>query len=329
MSRHVLHFEPLEDRQLLSGLIPSQLQEFYRLNAVYNHDPATRGAGVSIAVVVPFDDPTADQDITAYFDRPNHLAPLSLTTYNLAGSDSQQSLVWSTEAEIDVEMIHTIAPLAHVDLVEAVDNGLLELMRADQYAASLPGVVAVSVCWGAPEYATESQLDPYLSAPGVTFIAASGDLGYVQYPSASPDVIAVGGTWVSGTNETAWPSSGAGASLAYPGRTVPDLSMAVDSSEGLGTSVSAPLFAGIVGIADALREQDGLPTLSAPEVRELMNSVVRTPEYRAAFNHVGGRSSTGLGSPKAPGLIALLDGSALSAITSVKVHHDLKSHARR
>jgi hypothetical protein len=230
-----------------------------------------------------------------------------------------------------------MAPLAHIDLVEAIDNGLQELMEADQYAATLPGVVVVSDSWGVPEFATENQLDTYLSAPGVTFVAATGDNGVPNYPAASPNAIAVGGTWVSGNSEAAWSSSGAGVSQVYPGRKIPDVSMAVNSANFTGTSVSAPLFAGLVGIADALRIQSGLTPLSTADVRSRMNSVVGTTQYRSDFNditrghgaHLGPDSTTGLGSPKAPGLVALLSGSSSGVTPSEQSHRNVKVRVSR
>lgn len=306
-----LYFDSLESRRLLSGLTPAQLETFYGLNHVYDQNPASRGAGISIAVVVPYDNPTAAHDVSNDFDRPYHLPALSLTTYNLGVAGYQPDLGWSTEAETDIEMIHSIAPLAHIDLVEAVDDGLQELMVADQYAASLPGVVVVSDSWGSPEFTTENQLDQYVSASGVTFVAATGDFKVVDYPAISPNVIAVGGTYVSGNKEVAWSQSGAGLSQIYPGRQAPDVSMAVNSITMTGTSVSAPLFAGVVGIADALRVQNGLGALSTLDVRSRLNSLFGTQESHNLFNnitatrgaHRGSNLTTGLGSPKASLLI--------------------------
>jgi hypothetical protein len=59
--------------------------------------------------------------------------------------------------------------------VQAIDGGLQELMEVSQYAATLPKVVVVSDSWGVPEFASENQLDTYLSAPSVTFVAAACD----------------------------------------------------------------------------------------------------------------------------------------------------------
>src|SRR5205085_11092866 len=122
---------------------------------------------------------------------------------------------------------------------------------------------------------------------GVTFVAASGDSGSssLSYPSASPNVLAVGGTQLTTDTaggyqgETGWGGSGGGASAveAQPSyqngvvtqngtsRAVPDVAYngsrnsayAVYDTSGYGgwitvygTSAGAPQWAALVAIAD-------------------------------------------------------------------------------
>ena len=133
---------------------------------------------------------------------------------------------------------------------------------------------------------------------GITFVASTGDAGQpAGYPAYSPNVVAVGGTTlnVSGSNyvsETGWSKSGGGKSLyeAQPTyqkgvvtqsttrRTTPDVSMDADPNTGVavydswdfptspwfqvgGTSLSAPMFAGLVAVADQGRTAAGLTGL--------------------------------------------------------------------
>jgi subtilase family serine protease len=79
------------------------------------------------------------------------------------------------------------------------------------------GASVVSSSWGCPEYSGERGDDNHFANNGVTFTVSSGDNGNgVQYPSASPNVVAVGGTTLAAegngtyTNETAWSGSGGG-----------------------------------------------------------------------------------------------------------------------
>jgi subtilase family serine protease len=135
---------------------------------------------------------------------------------------------------------------------------------------------------------------------GVTFVASTGDNGArpgAQSPATSPNVVAVGGTSLSYDSsgnylgETAWSGSGGGYSyyesepsyqysLQRSGRrTVPDLAMDADPNTGAwvyyttpstgrsgwqvigGTSLAAPLFAGMIAIIDQGRNLFGQGTL--------------------------------------------------------------------
>ncbi|HET6328654.1 MAG TPA: hypothetical protein VFG04_28480, partial [Planctomycetaceae bacterium] len=133
---------------------------------------------------------------------------------------------------------------------------------------------------------------------GVTFLASTGDDGTpAGYPSYSSDVVAVGGTnlqiQADGTyiSESAWSSGGGGISqfesqpsyqvgkvngLSATQRTVPDVSADADPNTGVfvydsfsgawfqvgGTSLSCPLWAGMVAIADQGRILAGETTLN-------------------------------------------------------------------
>ena len=76
-----------------------------------------------------------------------------------------------------------------------------DLMASVAVAAQHPGVSLVSMSWGFSEtqavIATdEAMYDSYFAAPGVTFMASTGDYGAgdLEYPASSPNVVAVGGT---------------------------------------------------------------------------------------------------------------------------------------
>ena len=141
-------------------------------------------------------------------------------------------------------------------------------MAAAATAAAQPGVSVVSMSWGFPEgqsitAADEAQDDPIFDAPGVTFLASTGDYGAAdpEYPAFSPDVVAVGGTTLtlnaddSYNSETGWGStsgagglsvgSGGGISLYEPEpayqqgvqstgyRTTPDVALVADPDTGV------------------------------------------------------------------------------------------------
>jgi subtilase family serine protease len=135
---------------------------------------------------------------------------------------------------------------------------------------------------------------------GITYIASSGDDGALKWPSASPNVLAVGGTTLnvigSGAyaSETGWIDAGGGISQYEPEptyqdsvqstgyRTTPDVSFDADPNTGVsvyvispnssfargrwevfgGTSVGAPSWAGIIAIIDQGRALAGQGSLS-------------------------------------------------------------------
>ena len=157
---------------------------------------------------------------------------------------------------MDVEWAHAMAPGANLLLVEASDNSLGNLLAAVDGARTYPGVVAVSMSWGAGEFPTEAAYDDYFTTPGnhtgITFIAASGDnAGQVLWPAASPNVLSVGGTTLnvdsSGNyvSESGWSDSGGGQSAYEPKpsyqsgvsgsgtRATPDVAYNADPSTGV------------------------------------------------------------------------------------------------
>ena len=97
----------------------------------------------------------------------------------------------------------------------------------------------------------------------MTFVAASGDSGTTEYPSASPNVLSVGGTTLNVTSqgiyvsETPWSQTGTGTSpfesqpswqaaatsaagLSSTGRTTPDVSFDANPSTGVSVYDSVP-----------------------------------------------------------------------------------------
>src|SRR5262249_13751002 len=73
-------------------------------------------------------------------------------------------------------------------------NSLGDLLDAVDYAASQPGVAAVSMSWGTREFAGETAYDDHFNHPGITFVAAAGDSRGTMYPAVSPNVVGVGGS---------------------------------------------------------------------------------------------------------------------------------------
>src|SRR5262249_32957068 len=146
---------------------------------------------------------------------------------------------------------HAIATNATIILSVAPTPSTGDLLNAVKAAVNA-GANVVSMSWGTTEFSSESGLDSYFQAPGVTFVASSGDSGElpsrpeVEWPAVSPYVVSVGGTSLlldasnARASETAWSSSGGGLSsyysipgwqsgwMGYAARGVPDVSYDAD-----------------------------------------------------------------------------------------------------
>jgi len=275
-----------------TGLSPAQARHAYGFDQITN-----QGAGQIIGIVDAFDDPNIESDL-AVFDSQFSLP--TCTTSNgcfrkifASGSKPRTNSGWSLEISLDVEWSHAIAPQAKIILVEAASNSFTNLLQAVDVAVQ-NGTSVISMSFGGSEFSSESSNDTHFAVNGVTFTASSGDSGSgVEYPAASTDVVAVGGTTLNidsagnYISETAWSGSGGGqsafevepsyqASFPIPNdaagaRGVPDVAYDADPNTGFsvydtvrfqgqlgwfqvgGTSAGAPQWAALFAIANAVR----------------------------------------------------------------------------
>jgi len=239
-----------------SGLSPAMVKSAYNFST-----SLTAGTGTTIAIVDAYDDPTAESDLNVFSSQ---FGLPACTTANGCFAKVNQTggtkypranAGWALEISLDVQWAHAIAPGAKILLVEANSNRFADLLAAEDYAAAHANYVSNS--WGGSEFSGESSYDSHFSRSGVSFFVSSGDAGLpAEYPSASPNVISVGGTTLhfnSGTftNETGWGGSGGGcsgyetATSAQSGfnqyaqvncggkRATPDVSLDADPSSGV------------------------------------------------------------------------------------------------
>ncbi len=231
---------------------------------------------------------------------------------------------WAGEIALDLQWAHAIAPLARLVLVSGENDMLLTLADA-VYLTQLMGPGVVSMSFGAQENIWAPFLEASFSGPGMSYFAATGDWGsQAMWPSVSPSVVGVGGTslqWSAGAarTETVWTSTGGAPSLYFdtpsyqnglmlPGqtalskRTVADVALNADPQTGHyvrftpqggiagwysfgGTSASAPQWAAMLGVVNALRVQAGSNALSGTALHEAVYAAVRgdASAYGAAF----------------------------------------------
>jgi subtilase family serine protease len=253
---HPLHVRPGVS-STPTGLSPGTIK------AAYNFPTgATAGAGTTIAIVDAYDDPNIEADLGVFSSQ---FGLPSCTTANGCFNKVDQTggskyprpdSGWALEISLDVQWAHAIAPGAKILLVEASSNSFTNLLAAEDFAAGHARYVSNS--WGGAEFSGESAYDPHFTRSGVSFFVSSGDSGTpASYPSASPDVISVGGTTLNFTStgafssETGWSGSGGGCSAyetaapaqsgfsQYPQvncgtkRATPDVSLDADPASGL------------------------------------------------------------------------------------------------
>jgi kumamolisin len=295
------------------------------------------GGSRAIAIVDAYHYPTAASDLVR-FSAQFGLPPANLQVVFANGRQPKVNADWNIEAGLDIQWAHAMAPNAKIYLVEAASSSFTDLLNAVSVANALvksAGGGEVSMSWGGSEFTAETFYDSYFTQSGVVYFASSGDSPGVIWPSVSRNVVSVGGTSISRNSTTgafqqelAWQSGGGGPSLYEPlpsfqaglvripqtSRATPDVSADADPSTGVwvyaspywyvvgGTSVAAPVWAGIVNSAGSFSSasQNELATLYANRGNKsdftniLLGSCGPNQGYLAA---PGWDFCTGIGSP--------------------------------
>jgi subtilase family serine protease len=262
----------------VAGYGPSDLQSAYKLPS------ATAGTGQTVGVVDAFDDPTAGSDLQLY--RSQFGLPTCTTANGCFAKVNQRGQPrplpkpdsgWAVEISLDLDMVSAICPNCHILLVEADDNGEINLGKSVDTAASLSANV-IGTSFGFSETGSKV-FEPYFHHPGHMITAAIGDTAYgISFPASSPDVTAVGGTTLTRANngrgwtETIWSSVDPLCSAVYSRpswqmhtgcamRASGDVGAVADPSTGVavvyqgrfvvigGTSVSSQIIAGVYALA--------------------------------------------------------------------------------
>jgi kumamolisin len=206
--------------------------------ALVNPSGGTR----ALAIVDAFDNPNITGD-AAYFNAQFGVTPLGPSNFQVVyapyGGATPGSCTtsapqpppaagtgWDIEASLDVQYAHSMAPGAKLYFVEAQSNSNVDLDCAVVVASSLvhaAGGGEISMSWGGGEYPDEVLEDSVFTTAGVVYFASSGDGAGVMYPSASPNVVAVGGTATSRNPltgnfrfENVWQQTGGGMSFFEP-----------------------------------------------------------------------------------------------------------------
>src|SRR5216684_3651360 len=192
-----------------TGLSPGAIHSVYSLSGLSPSSGA--GAGQIIAIVDAYHDPHALSDLNAFNARYGYAQLSACTSLSQSGPCFRQAdpqgtpktnSGWVLEESLDIEWAHAEAPAAKIVLVEAASNSDTNLFNAVSYANSI-GATEVSMSWGGGEFSGETAFDADMTQAGTFYTASSGDSGHgAEYPAASPNVIAVGGTTLNGCSGT-------------------------------------------------------------------------------------------------------------------------------
>lgn len=191
---------------------------------------------------------------------------------------------WGVEIALDVQAVSAACPNCKILLVEADSPSFKAMGKAVATAVRL-GADVVSNSYGGDEFnGTLDLARSYYTHPDVAQVASSGDFGFgpASFPASWRTVVAAGGTSLTqtdtGWDESAWWGAGSGCSAWIdkpawqqdkhcPTRMVADVSAVADPETGFavydtfglgryngwivvgGTSLSAPLIAGMIGLA--------------------------------------------------------------------------------
>ena len=269
-----------------SGYGPADLQNAYGLTYA-----SAANTSKTIAIVDAYGYPNAASDLAQYRAQYG-LPPcttssgcLKIVNQNGGTSLPRSNTGWDQEQALDLDMASAICPHCNILLVEASSASFSNLAAAVDTAANAAFVVAISNSYGGSEYSSETSDQSHYNNPvlnkGIAVTVSSGDSGYgVQFPAAAEFVTAVGGTTLRSSGETAWSGAGSGCSayIAKPAwqadaacarRTVADVAAVADPNTGVavygpgfgkrsqwmvfgGTSVAAPLIAGVYAVSSSV-----------------------------------------------------------------------------
>jgi len=209
---------------------PAQLRHAYGIDQISFKGPGGTtvtgdGSGQTIAIVEDGIDPTLGADLNTFDQFFGIPAPPSFRVVDQSDATTNLSIVG--EASLDVEWAHAVAPGASIVIYNAGPT-FQDLIDAMQQASKLPGVSVVTLSYGLPESslsaAQEQSYDAEFTTPGVTFLAAAGDSGIygnggfqptADYPAASPNVVAVGGTSIVIDSAGDYPGTGPSGEVAW------------------------------------------------------------------------------------------------------------------
>ncbi len=247
------------------------------------------GKGQTIIDIVSFGSPTLQQNVNV-FDQTFNLPPIDLQVISPLNIPKQGSREdqngWAQETELDVEIIHALAPGAKVIVLESPVSetegivGLPEYRQLEQYVIDHQLGYIVSQSWGASELTLQcvqcqQELQQWntLFEQGtinhhITYLASSGDTGATDYIDAGNDLGKVPTT--SFAPDSPWVTSVGGTSLKRFGSALFEAAWS-DRGDGSGggggfsSIYSMPSYQKLLpaGVQQQFKNRRGVPDVSA------------------------------------------------------------------
>jgi subtilase family serine protease len=202
------------------GYQPSEMQTAYNMNPLYSAGLA--GAGQTVVITDAFGDATIQNDAEA-FSQIYGLPDLNSSNFQVLRAPGAVNnpvnnghigpgADWAGEITLDVEWVHAMAPLAHIDLVVGPNNGS-DLDEAINYAVVHHLGNTITNSWAGIEgfgnpaqFNRDNRILEQAAAEGIDVNFSSGDSGdyasavgfkTVSFPASSPFATAIGGTSLS------------------------------------------------------------------------------------------------------------------------------------
>ncbi len=199
---------------------PLQIRACYN---VKNYSLDGKNAPI-VAIVVAYYNPNIQTDFdkwTSNFGLPKKkLNIINMGKNNNIATGSEKG--WYLEGCMDVQAVYTISPNSNIYVIFAVSPSFSHILNAINKANQI-GASVVSMSFGST---TDNPfLESVFTSKSCCYIASSGDLPQISYPSTSASVLSVGGTTLNvgkndlnnfiRLNETTWSSAGLGFSTYF------------------------------------------------------------------------------------------------------------------
>jgi len=349
---HTNYFFAVSDVPNTTGGPPPGAETPGSVACVYKLVQETKGCPIATSTTVPTGGwgaiaiidagyyPTARKDLHA-FSKQFGIPDADFTVVYAQGSRPPVYEEWLGEEALDIEWAHAMAPKAKLFLVESklcmsgtcnTDPYWDAVTVASKLVAKNGGGV-ISMSWADAEFSYDLKYDKLFTEPGVVYFASSGDsgIGNSAYPTASPNVVSVGGTVFNrdsnGDFTSEWYYTGGGGGDISPYEPRPSYQDVIKNIVGGkrgypdvasnfccgavylqgtwyafgGTSWSSPTFAGIVNAAG------GKMTSTHDELTAIYKEYTIKKEYHADFHDITAGDSrckvgwdlcAGVGSPR-------------------------------